>query len=261
MKRSLALLAVVLLSGACKTAGPRTAPTSGPGVDPLRRYVGDVRVLRYRADQKQITATAKQRLSGECDMVVRVRSAAFQKKGAAFALDTVGRPSVAGREVRCRGLQPTVQLLVADVSAGSNDLAGRVDAVLQTPEAYLRSKGVAFDRAESGAPHEVASPDVLAPPVEAGLGRKVTAWPKVLLSVNPLFHDPSGRVRQESEVEFDAVVGTDGRVHDPRLKTALSAAHQEVVLGALSRWRYEPAHTATAPVAARVSSRLAFRIY
>lgn len=261
MKRSLAVLAVVLLSGACKTAGPRTAPATAPGGDPLRRYVGDVRVLRYRADQKQITATAKQRLTGECDMVVRVRSAAFQKRGALFSLDTIGRPSVAGREPRCRGVQPAIQLVVADVSAASSDLAGRVDAVLQTPEAYLRAKGVAFDRAESGPPREVASPDVLAPAVEAGLGRKVTAWPKVLLSVSPFAHDPSGRLRQESEVEFDAVVGTDGRVHDPRLKTALSPAHQELVLGALSRWRYEPAHTATAPVAARISSRLALRIY
>jgi hypothetical protein len=261
MKRSLALLAVVLLSGACKTAGPRTAPTTGPGADPLRRYVGDVRVLRYRADQKQITATPKQNLTGDCDMVVRVRSAAFQKRGAVFALDTVGRPSVGGREVRCRGVLPTVQLVVADVSAASSDLTGRVEAVLQTPDAYLRAKGVAFDRAESGAPKEVASPDVLAPAVEAGLGRKVTAWPKVLLSVSPFAHDPSGRLRQESEVEFDAVVGTDGRVHDPRLKTTLSPAHQDLVLGALSRWRYEPARTATAPVAARISSRLALRIY
>jgi hypothetical protein len=261
MKRSLAVLAAVLLSGACKTAGPRTAPTAGPGGDPLRRYVGEIRVLRHRADEKQITAAAKKPLSGDCDMVVRVRSAAFQKRGAALALDTIGRPSVAGREPSCRSVQPTVQLLVADVTASSSDLGARIDSVLQTPDAYLRAKGVAFDRAESGSPHEVASPDVLAPAVEAGLGRKVTAWPKVLLSVSPLFHDPSGRVRQESEVEFDAVVGTDGRVHDPKLKTALSAAHQDAVLGALSRWRYEPAHTAFAPVAARISSRMALRIY
>ena len=110
-------------------------------------------------------------------------------------------------------------------------------------------------------PREIASPDVLAPAPEAGLGRKVTAWPKLLLSVSPYAHAPSGRLRQESEVEFDAVVGTDGRVHEPRIKTALSSAHQDLVLGALSRWRYEPAHTASAPVAARISSRLALRLY
>jgi hypothetical protein len=93
------------------------------------------------------------------------------------------------------------------------------------------------------------------------LGRKVKAWPKVLLSVSPYVRAPSGRLRQESEVEFDAVVGTDGRVHDPTLKTTLSEAHQAVVLSALSRWRYEPARTADTPVAARISSRLNLRIY
>jgi hypothetical protein len=260
MKRSLAVLAVVLLSAACKTAGPRTAavPT---GRDPLRPYVGEVRVLRARADHKTVTVGAKQRLSGDCDMVVRVRAAGFQKGGALFSLDTVGRPSVGGREPSCRAVQPAVQLLVAGASASSSNLAARVDAVLQTPEAYLRAKGVSFDRAAAGPPREVASPDVLAPPAESGLGRKVTAWPKLLLSVSPYAQGASRRLRQESEVEFDAVVGTDGRVHEPRLKTALSPTHQELVLGALSRWRYEPAHTASAPVAARISSRLALRIY
>jgi hypothetical protein len=261
MKRSLAVLAVVLLSGACRSAGPRTAPAGAPGRDPLRPYVGEVRVLRSRADQKSVTVSAKKPLAGDCDMVVRVRAAGFQKGGALFSLDTVGRPAVGGREGSCRTVQPAVQLLVAGASAMSSDLAARVDAVLQTPEGYLRAKGVSFDRPEGGSPREVASPDILAPAPESGLGRKVTAWPKLLLSVNPYAHDPSGRLRQESEVEFDAVVGTDGRVHDPRLKTALSAAHQDLVLGALSRWRYEPARTASAPVAARISSRMALRIY
>jgi hypothetical protein len=108
---------------------------------------------------------------------------------------------------------------------------------------------------------EIASPDVHSAATESVLGRKVKAWPKVLLSVSPYVHAPSGRLRQESEVEFDAVVGTDGRVHDPKLKTALSESHQAVVLTALSRWRYEPARTADAPVAARISSRLNLRLY
>jgi hypothetical protein len=259
MKRSLAVLAVVLLSGACKTAGPRMT-TVPAGRDPLRPYIGEVRVLRHRADQKSVTASAKP-LSGDCDMVVRVRAAGFQKGGALFSLDTVGRPAVGGREPRCRTIQPTVQLLLAGASAASSDLAARVDTVLQTPDAYLRAKGVRFDRPAADPPREIASPDVLAPAPESGLGRKVTAWPKLLLSVSPYAHAPAGRLRQESEVEFDAVVGTDGRVHDPRVKTALSKAHQDLVLGALSRWRYEPAHTASAPVAARISSRLALRLY
>ena len=262
MKRSLppALVAVLLLAG-CQSGRPKTGSAVPAGPDPLRPYVGDVRVLRAKADEKSFTVSTKQRLSGECDMAVRVRSAGFQKGGALFSVETIGRPAVAGREPRCRTVQPVVQLLVAGLTPTSSDLATRVDAVLQTPEAYLATKGITFDRPAGEMGKEIASPDVLAAPPEAVLGKKVKSWPKVLLSVSPYVHDTSGRIRQESEVEFDAVVGTDGRVHDPKLKTALSEAHQAVVLSALSRWRYEPARLADAPVAARISSRLNLRIY
>jgi len=262
LKRLLSLgFVVVLLSAGCQSGRPKAGSAVPAGRDPLRPYVGDVRVLRAKADEKSFTVGTKQRLSGECDMAVRVRSAGFQKGGALFSLETIGRPAVGGREPRCRTIQPTVQLLVAGLTAASSDVATRVDSVLQTPEAYLAAKGVAFDRPAAETVKEIASPDVLAAPPEAVLGKKVKSWPKVLLSVSPYVHDTTGRIRQESEVEFDAVVGTDGRVHDPRLKTALSEAHQAVVLSALSRWRYEPARTADTPVAARVSSRLNLRIY
>jgi len=265
MKRSLPVaLAVVLLTTAagCKSAGPKGGPTTPGGPDPLRPYLGDVRVLRFKADEKSVTAGPKQRLSGDCDMVVRVRGAGFQKGGALFNLETIGRPAVSGREPRCRSIQPAIQLMVAGLGAGSSDVASRVDAVLQTPEAYLASKGITFDRpAVEGTPKEIASPDLAANPAEATLGRKVKTWPKLLLSVSPYAKAPTGRVKQESEIEFDAIVGADGRVHDPKLKTGLSQAHQDIVMSALSRWRYEPARTADAPVAARVSSRLNLRIY
>lgn len=262
MKRSLPVaLVAVLLSAGCQSGRPKTGSAAPAGRDPLRPYVGDVRVLRAKADEKSFTVSPKQKLSGECDMAVRVRSAGFQKGGALFSLETIGRPAVAGREGRCRRVQPVVQLLVAGLTPASSDLVARVDAVLQTPEAYLATKGVTFDRPPGEMGKDIASPDILAAAPEAVLGKKVKAWPKVLLSVSPYVHDTTGRIRQESEVEFDAVVGTDGRVHDPKLKTALSEAHQAVVLSALSRWRYEPARTADNPVAARINSRLNLRIY
>jgi hypothetical protein len=262
LKRSLPVaLVAVLVSAGCQSGRPKTGSAVPAGRDPLRPYVGDVRVLRAKADEKSFTVSTKQRLSGECDMAVRVRSAAFQKGGALFALETIGRPTVAGREPRCRTVQPLVQLLVAGLTPASGDLATRVDAVLLTPEAYLASKGIQFDRPAAEMGKDIASPDVHSAAPEAVLGRKVKTWPKVLLSISPYVHDTSGRIRQESEVEFDAVVGADGRVHDPKLKTTLSEAHQATVLSALSRWRYEPARTADAPVAARISSRLNLRIY
>ena len=199
----------------------------------MRPYVGDVRVLRGRADEKSFTVSPKQAASsGECDMAVRVRSAGFQKGGALFTLDTIGRPAVAGREPRCRTVQPTVQLLVAGLTPASSDLATRVDAVLSDPRRPTSSsKGVTFDRPAAETAQEIASPDVPRARAGGGAREEGEGLAQGAASREPLVHDPSGRLRQDSEVEFDAVVGTDGCVHDPQLKTALSEAHQDVVLG------------------------------
>lgn len=223
--------------------------------------MGDVRFLRAKADQKSVSVDPKKRLTGECDMAVRVRSARFDKGAALFALETVGRPRVGGREPRCKSIQPEIQLRFGGLTPASGDVAARVDAVLQTPEAYLGSRGITFNLPVAGTPKEIASPDRAATPTESVLGTKVTTWPKLLLAVHPYRRGASERTRQESEVEFDAVVGTDGRLHDAKVTTPLSADHRDTVLSALSRWRYEPARTANGAVGARVNERLALRIY
>ena len=262
MKRTLAYCALLaVLVPACRSAAPKGGATGPAGPDPLRAYVGDVRLLRAKADEARVKVDGKHALTGSCDMAVRVRAARFDKDGAVFSLETIGRPRLAAAEPRCRNIQPGIQLLFGGLTARSADLVPRVDAVLQTPEAYLAAHGVRFDRPAAALPKDVASPDAAARPAEAVLGRKVTAWPKVLLAVHPAVHDLSGRVRQESELEFDAVVGTDGRLHDPVIGTGLTAAHTETVMAALARWRYEPARTADGVVAARISSRLALRVY
>src|SRR5262245_38009819 len=208
MKRTLACCALLaVLVPACRSAAPKATTTPG-GPDPLHPYVGDVRLLRAKADEPRIKVDAKHPLSGTCDMAVRVRDARFDKEGALFSLETVGRPQVANAEPRCRHILPGMQLLLAGLTARSADLVPRVDAVLQTPEAYLAAHGVKFDRPAAALPKDVASPDAAARPAEAILGRKVTAWPKVLLAVHPAVHDLSGRARQESELELDAVAGT-----------------------------------------------------
>jgi hypothetical protein len=78
--------------------------------------------------------------------------------------------------------------------------------------------------------------------------------------VDAYYHDPAGRVRYEGELEFEATVGRDGRLQDPRMKTSLAAPQQKVVLLALSLWRYEPALEGPHPVSAPLESRLVLRI-
>jgi hypothetical protein len=141
------------------------------------------------------------------------------------------------------------------------DATARIDAVLLTPEAYLRKKGTSFDRPKADAPSEVASQLPDAGESERRLARAVVAWPKPLLSVEAIYHDPSGRGRHERLVGVEAVVGSDGRVYRPKLKASIDREHQAAVETALQLWRFEPARRADGPLAARVPFEVALRVY
>jgi len=195
---------------------------------------------------------------------VRVRSAAFDKDTARFALETVGVPRLHNHAADCRKLQPQVDLVIAGLTASAPpaEVNARVDAVLQTAEAYLGASGVRFDRAATAPPDEVATPtEVVASPEEHVLGRQVTAWPQPLLCVDPWYRDPSGKVKYQGQIDMDAVVGSDGRLYRPRFKTSLSDLHQTAVVRSLPLWRFEPARRGPATVAARVAVQPVLYIY
>ena len=265
MKRSCyVLLSLALLTPACKTAGPKVPPAPpAPLPDLLRPYEGALLVLVHQGDVPALTVKAGQRLAGGCDVAVRVRSVAFDKGEARFALEAVGQPKVAERGVTCKRTEPTIQLVLTGFPSGppTPEVTARIDEVLPTPEAYLRAKGTAFDRAPGEAPAEVASQLTDANDAERKLARRVVAWPQVLLSVDPAQPAPKGRPHYERLVDFEAVVGADGRLHRPQVKTTLDAAHERAVLDALPFWRLEPARRADAPVAARVGLRTVLRVY
>jgi hypothetical protein len=264
MKRSLPrLVLVALVAAACRTAGPK-APVGGPAAAPdlVAPYVGQLRVLRHKGDERRLTVRPQERFGGDCDVAVRVRTVGFDKGTARFSLETLGLPNVSGRGSVCRQVQPGMQLFVSGFAAqpSPEDVAARVDALLQTPDAFLRAKGVTFDLPAGKFPAQIANQDPVAKPEERVLASKVTAWPKLLLSVDVRFNDISGRVQHQGEVEFEGVVGDDGRLHEPRVRTPLAEAHTDAVLAALSLWRYEPARRGDERVGARLRSRLVLRI-
>lgn len=258
------LLLLVLLAPACKTAGPK-APPAPPAPPPelLRPYEGALRVLAHRGDERALTLEAGKGLTGDCDVAVRVRSVAFDKGAARFALDTVGLPKVGERGVKCERVEPGIQLVLAGFPSGppTPEVTARIDEVLLTPEAYLRAKGTAFDRPPGAAPSDVASQLPDANDGESKLARGVVAWPRRLLSVDPTYRDPSGRVRHERLVAIEAVVGTDGRLYRPLIKASLDPVHETAVLSALPFCRFEPARRGDAPVGARIPLELVFRVY
>jgi hypothetical protein len=258
----LALLA--LLVPACKTAGPKGPPSPPTPLSPLLRpYEGALRVLPHRGNERALTLKAGAGLTGDCDVAVRIRSVAFDNGTARFALENLGLPRVGERRVKCKRLEPGTKLVLTGLPPGSvtPDVTARIDEVLPTPEAYLRAKGTAFDRPPGEAPSEVASEQPDANDGEQKLARRVVAWPRRLLSVDPTYRDPSRHVRVERLVAFEGVVGTDGRLHRPVIKGSLDPVHEAAVLGVLPFWRFEPARRSDAPVAARVPLELAFRLY
>jgi len=265
MKRSLfGLLLLSLLGPACKTGGAKAPPAPpAPPPDLLRPYEGALRVLPHKGDVRALTIKLGESLAGDCDVAVRIRSVVFDKGVAHFALETLGLPRVGERRVSCKRLEPGLQLVLTGFPSGpvTPEVTARIDEVLLTPEAYLRAKGTAFDRPPGQAPSEVASKLSDANEGERRLARATVAWPQPLLSVEALSRAPKKGAHFERLVTVEAVVGTDGRLYRPAVKTSLDPAHEAAVLAALPFWRFEPARRADAPVGARVSLELALRVY
>jgi hypothetical protein len=258
------LLLLVFLVPGCKSAGPKGPPAAPAALpDLLRPYEGALRVLPHKGDERALTLKAGQGLTGACDVAVRVRTVAFEKGQARFRLETVGLPKVGERRVTCKRLEPGLQLALTGFPSGpvTPEVTGSIDEVLLTPEAYLRTKGTAFDRPPGEAPSEVASQLADANDAERRLARGVVAWPRPLLSVDSTYRDPTGRVRFERLVQFEAVVGTDGRLYEPHIKGSPDPRHEAALTTALRFWRFEPARRADAPVGARVALELVFRVY
>jgi hypothetical protein len=268
-RRGTIALTVVLATGAgCRSGAQKGGPTAPrPPVDVLKSFIGQDRVLRYYGKEKSVSLKKKDvaRQGGDCDVAVHVADGAFENGRVRLSLEVLGEPNVSGRprrKERCRTAAPTLSLTVSDFQSQDppEEVAARVSLVLPAPEAYLAAYGIRFDRPAVGEETAVASKEPDASESERRLGRSVTTWPKVLLSVEPVLRDPNRKIHQQGEVEFVAVVGSDGRLRSPVLKTGLEERHEAVVKRALAAWRLDPARQGDKPVAARILLRTALLI-
>jgi hypothetical protein len=263
----LCLALAVSLSG-CRSAG-KTAPQgpAAPLPDFLNAYVGQRRVLLGEGEARTITrgkgtATAK----GACDVAVEIQRVTLGASGLRLAVETLGAPRIGGARAGkgCSKVPHFRNVDVDGVSAGTppDQVAAALDPLLATPEAYLTSHGTPFDLAAAkSVPKVAARPAPQGDDEERRLGRQVTTWPKPQLSVDPVYYDLSGKSHYQSELAFDAIVGPDGRLYQPQLRTGLGQSHEQLVLRALSLWRYEPARNKGGePVAAHVADRCTFSI-
>jgi hypothetical protein len=264
MKRyCLGVLLLAVLGPSCKSGGAK-GPPAGPAPLPelLRPYEGALRLLPGRGDDKAIALKAGEPLAGTCDVAVRVRSLSWSEGSARFSLETVGQPRVGDKRVRCKVVLPGLQLALSGLPAGPTDeTKARIDAVLLTPEAYLQRKGTAFDHAAAAAPSEVASKLADGSDSERRLARTVIAWPRQVLSIDATYHDTSGRPGWEKLVGFEALVGTDGRLYQPQVKTSIDRPHDALLQDTAKLWRFEPARRSEGALGARVALETVLRVY
>jgi hypothetical protein len=260
LAKVLGALAVVLTAGAgCQSAKPR-GPQPGavpPRPDALAGLVGRTLVLRHVGNTAKVALkrSALASAAGECDVVVKVREARFDKGTAVLTLGMLGRPRLArrgAREERCGDDQAQTILTVSgfDPATPNADLEAGLGPILQTPEAYMRARGVTFDIPAGKVPGEPA-PDHL-----------ITVKPLRLFWVDAVRPDPGRRVRHEGEVEIEGVVGIDGRLYDGRVLSGLGGSGDEQrVLELLPLWRFEPGRRDKSLVPVKVKERTVFRIY
>ncbi len=258
-----ALAATSAASLACQTGAPRkTVAAPSAGTEFVQAYVSQSRILRGQGDVAAATLRYGQPATGACDMAVVVRRAALVDGTLRFSLEVLGVPKLE-RTPACRKPPAGIGLTITGVPAGASAdvVTTAIDATLQTPEAYLASHGIAFDRPAGGDDPDVATQVASASQTEKSLGRKVSEWPKRLLSIDAYSHDTTGRQHTSVELEFEAIVGRDGRLHRAKCATGLSENDQGVFDRAVSLWRFEPAQGRDGPVAARMAYRLSFTSY
>jgi hypothetical protein len=259
----LAAMAVALALSACATKS--RAPAGGPGTDYLRGYVGQKRVLRFQGDQDRVVVKKKDRpqLPGACDAAVQVRSAALEKGVPRLVLEPIGTAGAEKARPRCRHIPATIALSLTGFGGDSGPVVGRLDQVLPTPEGYLRAYGISFDHPSGSEPALAASSvnQVNATDQERRLEGRLTAPPRKLFWVDPIYRDPRRAVQYEGEAEIEGVVGADGRLYRTSVRGSLDKAHVAAIQRVLPMWRFEPARTGKDLTPAHVLSRLVFRIY
>jgi hypothetical protein len=270
MKRSSLSKVVVVALGlglpACRSGqGPSAAGpgTPAPPAD-VQRLVGQTRILRHRGNERKVTLKREDlaKLAGGCDAAVDVRQASLEGGTLRLTLAHVGRPNLPDKpraRVACAPAPDSV-VTVARVSS-AEAFNSTVDALLPTPEQYLKASGTPFERDKAPAPAVAAADGPGTTGEERALAFQVKTWPVPLLTVDadvPVGNKVGGR---ESEVDFVGVVGTDGRLHGPKVVTPLSDDHVKQLLRAFEIWRYQPARSATAEIPAKVNGKAVLRLY
>lgn len=244
LKASAALL--VLSIQVPTTAFPRTAQ------DELQSFVGQPFILARVAGQGKIKLRRSRlnNASGSCDLAAQVEAVNWKSGTAQFRLKYIGTPVlINGRSHGCQaGAEGVLELSGFAADEPPDALLADIHKVLQTPEEFLAERGIPLNLPP-------------APEDEHAIKMSATLKPPVpLLRVDGEYTPAARSNRVSGSIVLSVVVGSDGRVHRPKVTHPLRFGLDENALKVMPLWRLQPALQDGKPVAVMSGIQMSFRI-
>ena len=228
------------------------APAARSQTEFMRSYLDQKLILRHVGDNPKVNVKKKDlaAVKGNCDIAAQVKQAAWNRGTAQFRLEPIGSVLlVAGKrqgDCKNRGFEISLEINGFASNEPPDSVSAAVGEILQTPEQYLAAHGVEF-RLPPGSDDE----PVTRPSIQA----------KILFQVIPEYSEAARQSKYRGTVMSSFVVGTDGRIHRPRIVKGAGMGLDENVLRVLSLWRFEPARQNDRPVAAESTVENTFNLY
>ena len=225
--------------------------------DFVQSLVGQKLILRYFGEAKEANVRKGDlsRLKGTCDVAVQMRAAGWMRDKVQLQWELIGTPSIPGQPRGVCGNNSLIGAGRIEISGFDKDesvesLAASLAAILQSPEQYLAAKGIQFNL-KPGADSENAGP---AP-------KEPYDKPKTLLAIDATFSEEARRAKQQGVVVVAMNIGSDGRIHSPRIVRTAGYGLDEMALKVLPLWRYEPARKLDKVISVPMNMQMSFELY
>jgi len=158
-------------------------------------------------------------------------------------------------EVKRRRGQELQTAFTAEASDISTDA---LDPGLFDIPADYREVPAAAAASCSGAPEIVAHLEDGSPVYRVGCGIKA---PKPVRQQEPEYSERARKKKISGSVQLSAIVDSAGNVRDAEVERSLESSLDRQALGALSKWKFDPATKEGQPVAVRLEIEISFRLY
>jgi protein TonB len=85
--------------------------------------------------------------------------------------------------------------------------------------------------------------------------------PRAIYTPEPEFSEEARKAKYQGVVVLNIVVGTDGRVHSPRVVRSLGMGLDEKAIEGVKTWKFDPSKKDGRPVAVEMNIEVAFNLY